>query len=148
MTATVGRAGGRGQNTALGGLKEGPFPCLAALVLDIWGLTGLGTDPFLSPPRAPEGLKRLRGFAERAPRGPAGGGRPRRTAQLFGAAFRATKTSLRIVKRVPVSARVPPDKREIPRASHVNPSVSAYGHDCIYVSVCRYCACSVKGSCD
>jgi len=68
-----GSRGGAGPEHGVGGFKKGPFPCLSPLVLDIWGLTGLGTDPFLSPSRAPEGLKRLRGFAESAPPRPRGG---------------------------------------------------------------------------
>lgn len=67
-------------------------------------------------------------------RPPRGG---RRTAQLSVRPSEPIK--LYWGKRVPVSARVtpriPPNKREIPRASHVNPRVSAYRHDCIYVSV-------------
>ena len=68
-----GSRGGAGPEHGVGGLKIGSLPMPVTAGISIWGLTGLGTDPFLSPPRAPEGLKRLRGFAERAPPRPRGG---------------------------------------------------------------------------
>ena len=58
--------GGAGPEHGVGGLKKGSPPMPVTAGIRYMGISWVGNGPYFKPPRAPEGLKRLRGFAERA----------------------------------------------------------------------------------